>query len=286
MTPPPVSVCIPAHNGQAHIRQTIESILQQTFPDFELVITDDGSSDGTWDLINSIRDSRLRVIHNDHQPGLAGNWRFAVDACQGALVKLICQDDLLYPDCLARQVPVLQQDTQQRIALVCGLRDIIDGNGRPIVRGRGRGRGWGKRDQQVPAAAVIHRIVRSGRNLLGEPLTGLFRKETYHRCGGYRGDLPYCIDIDLWCRLLRFGDLHAIGQSVGAFRVWNESLSFSLRSEHVRQDLTFFSSIKDSGITPIANWELQLGSFRCRVDARLRQVLYAYLRAKGDGSRR
>ena len=282
MTAPPVSVCIPAHNGQVHIRQTIQSILQQTFADFELVVADDGSTDDTWDLLQSFRDPRLRLIRNEHQPGLAGNWRFAVESCQGALVKLVCQDDLLYPDCLARQVPILTQDTQQRIALVCGLRDIVDGEGRKIVCNRG----WGKLDQQVPAAAAIHRMVRTGRNLLGEPLTGLFRKETYQRCGGYRGDLPYCIDVDLWCRLLQFGDLYAVGKSIGAFRVWNESLSFALRGGHVRQGITFFASLKDLGITPIAKWELQLGSLRCRVDALLRQALYAYLRVRGGGSRR
>ena len=276
----PVSVCIPAHNGQAHIRQTIGSILQQTFCDFELVITDDGSSDSTWDLVNSIRDPRLRIIRNEHQPGLAGNWRFAVDSCQGALVKLVCQDDLLYPGCLARQVPVLTQDAQQRVALVCGLRDIIDGDGRKIVCGRG----WGKQDEQVPAAAVIHRIVRTGRNLLGEPLTGLFRKETYQRCGGYRGDLPYCIDVDLWCRLLQLGDLYAIGDSVGPFRVWGESLSCSLRDGHVSQGIAFFTSLKDSGIAPIAGWELQLGALRCRADALLRRALYLWLRTRGGGS--
>jgi glycosyltransferase involved in cell wall biosynthesis len=282
MTAPPVSVCIPAHNGEVHICRTIESILQQTFGDFELVITDDGSTDGTWDLAKSHRDPRLRVIRNEHQRGLAGNWRFAVESCHGSLVKLVCQDDLLYPDCLARQVPILKQDSEQRIALVCGLRDIIDGVGRRIVGSRG----WGKRDEQVPAAAVIHRIVRTGRNLLGEPLTGLFRKETYERCGGYRGDLPYCIDIDLWCRLLQFGDLYAIGRSIGAFRAWNESLSFSLRSDQVRQGIVFFTSLKDIGITPIARWELQLGALRCRMDALLRQALYAWLRVRGGGGSR
>lgn len=278
----PVSVCIPTHNGQAHIRQTIQSILQQTFADFELVITDDGSTDSTWDLVNSIRDPRLRVIRNEHQPGLAGNWRFAVEACQGALVKLVCQDDVLYPDCLARQVPVLKQDTQQRIALVCGLRDIIDGGGRTIVRGRG----WAKRDEQVPATTVIQRMVRAGRNLLGEPLTGLFRKETYQRSGGYRGEIPYYIDADLWCRLLRFGDLYVIGESIGAFRVWGQSLSVSLRDDHIRQGIAFCASLRDSGITPIAGWELRLGALRCRADAWMRRALYSYLRIRGGGSQR
>lgn len=276
---PAVSVCIPAHNGAAFLAETITSVLRQEFADFELVIADDSSHDATPDIVASFADPRIRYLRRDTGLGLADNWRYAVQACRAPLVKLLCQDDLLYPQCLAGQVAVMHQDTGARVALVCGTRDIIDCDGKRLFCQRGcRGP-----DRRVPAAEAIRRVVRRGANVFGEPLVGLFRKEVYLRAGGYRDHLPYCIDLDLWCRLLQHGDLYQMDSAVGAFRVSQHSLSWTLRGRQAAQDRAFFASLQENGVTPIRSWEVLLGQARCTMDSILRQAYYAYLRTRRRG---
>ena len=73
---PAVSVCMPVYNRAAYIEECVESILAQTFTDFELVIVDDGSTDGTCELIRSFRDPRIRLIQGAHDisPPATGLW--------------------------------------------------------------------------------------------------------------------------------------------------------------------------------------------------------------------
>jgi len=71
---PLVSVCIPVFNGERFIALTIDSVLRQTFTDFELIIVDDHSSDRSLEIISAYTDNRLRVVVNDHNPGAEGNW--------------------------------------------------------------------------------------------------------------------------------------------------------------------------------------------------------------------
>src|SRR5438270_12301052 len=101
---PPVSVCIPTYNGEAFVRQCIESVLAQSFPDFELIVVDDGSTDGTWDIVRDYeaRDCRFRVSRNEVNKGLVGNWNHCVDVATGRWLKFVFQDDELAPECLAR----------------------------------------------------------------------------------------------------------------------------------------------------------------------------------------
>ena len=71
---PLVSVCIPAYNNAGYIRETIDSILNQTYHNIELVVVDDNSKDNTLDVIRSVKDSRVKVYHNEENLGMVGNW--------------------------------------------------------------------------------------------------------------------------------------------------------------------------------------------------------------------
>ena len=69
-----VSVCIPTYNGEQFVAQAVESILQQSFSDFELIIVDDCSHDATWDIVHSFADPRITVHRNEQRLGIPGNW--------------------------------------------------------------------------------------------------------------------------------------------------------------------------------------------------------------------
>src|SRR5689334_490580 len=123
---PLVSVCMPLYNGAAFLGATIESVLAQTWEDWELVIADDASSDGSLDVVRRVPDCRIRILDACGNVGPASNWNRAVTEARGRYVKVLCQDDLIYPTCLAEQIAVLERDANNAVAFVCSRRDIID----------------------------------------------------------------------------------------------------------------------------------------------------------------
>ena len=92
---PLVSVCIPAYNNAAYIKETIDSILSQTYENLELVICDDNSKDNTAKVIEGIKDERIKFYKNEKNLGMSGNWNHCLSKCSGEFIKLICADDML-----------------------------------------------------------------------------------------------------------------------------------------------------------------------------------------------
>ena len=105
---PLISVCIPCYNNEEFIACTIESVLNQTLNDFELVIVDDKSTDRTVSVVKDYADSRIKLIQNECNLGIGGNWNKALSCAVGKYVKLLCGDDVIYHDCLSRQVDILE----------------------------------------------------------------------------------------------------------------------------------------------------------------------------------
>jgi glycosyltransferase involved in cell wall biosynthesis len=120
MTSPKVSVCIPVYNGEDYLSETIKSVLNQSFQDFEIVIVDNQSTDKTVNIIQSFNDSRIVFFQNETNIGLIGNWNMVMKKARGKYIKILPADDLIYPDCLKLQVEVFEKDTAKKISLVCG----------------------------------------------------------------------------------------------------------------------------------------------------------------------
>ncbi len=270
MTAPAISVCIPAFNAAPWIAATIESVLSQTRRDFELLILDDCSTDGTLEVVRRYTDPRIRLSGNDRNLGAEASWNRVLSLARGDYVKLLCSDDLIYPDCLERQAAVLEDAAHAGIDIVCGPRDVVDGSGRVLLRARGLGR-----PGRLSGREAIRRMVAQGRNLLGEPLAVLFRRDLAARVGGFDAAEPYCIDVDMWCRLLAVSDLGVVSGAVGAFRVTRSSWSVRLARRQAAQDRAFFARVRRSLVPEVSAWQFGLGQIRCTRDAFLRQLLYS-----------
>ena len=106
MNTPLVSICIPTYNGSQYLEACLDSVLSQSYPDFEVVIVDDQSSDNTWDLLNqyAARDNRIRLFRNEQNLGLVGNWNRCLELAQGEWIKFVFQDDWITPDCIEHMV--------------------------------------------------------------------------------------------------------------------------------------------------------------------------------------
>jgi glycosyltransferase involved in cell wall biosynthesis len=111
MTPPKVSVIVPIYNQAPFIRETVDSVLDQDYPSVELVLSDDGSTDGTSDILREYAErepERVRVVASERNTGIAGAFNRALDAHTGEYIAWLGGDDLMLPGKLSRQTEILE----------------------------------------------------------------------------------------------------------------------------------------------------------------------------------
>lgn len=265
---PPVSVVVPAYNSADYVGATIESILGQSFGDFELVVADHASTDDTLDVVAEYAtDPRVRVLRTPAGGGAASNWNRVTDEARGDFIKLVCADDLIYPTCLEEQSQVLRAESG--VVLVASPRDVVDASGKTLVKGRGLAGLAGR----VAGPEATRRSVRSGANIFGEPACVLFRGNAVRAVGAWSSTNPYLIDVDMYLRVLRLGDFYALPKVLAAFRVSNSQWSVALVREQASQTVSVNDNVAAavSSVTPI---DVRVGAARAYVNAFMRRVAY------------
>ncbi len=209
---PSVSVCIPVDRGEPYLAETVRSVLDQTYRDFEVVVLDNASPDRADAVARKAGDVRIRVERNPSVVPRAENWNRAVQLSRAPLVKVLRPTDLLHPRCLELQVGPMETDPG--LAVVAARRHMIDDQSRVVVPRRGLSGLTGVRT----GVEVARRVVRSRANPIGEPGSVLFRREDFFAAGGWRSDRPLTMDLDLWMRLLQFGEFLGLPEPLAAFR--------------------------------------------------------------------
>lgn len=219
---PFVSIVIPAYQAAMHLRATLASVTAQRPAEMEIVVLDNNSTDGTAQILENAHDQRIRVERNGTTLPLADNWNAAVDAARGDLIKVVCADDLISPECIERQAAVLSSDPD--VALVASRVDMIDDAGRAVRRDRGLRGLTGRR----PSREVIRKVVRSGGNPLGPPAAVMFRRRDFDAVGGFDGDFTFPMEVELWTRLLQTGSFVGDPATLASFRVSSSSITSEL----------------------------------------------------------
>lgn len=260
-----ISVCIPTYNGQRYIAESLRSVLGQSHGELEIIVSDHGSSDSTLNIVKSFHDHRIRIVHTPQSSSIAENWNHAVYESRGDFVKVIGQDDVLYPNALERELAVIDSH-EADITFCFSDRDIINPSSRVMLRPRRRQKEVGR----VAAADLLRLIVRSGKNPIGEPLAVLFRRGLFEQIGGFRGD--YLIDLDFYVRLLGVGDGVWTGECVGAFRVHAGSWGSNLRMRQF-SIIDLFSSLHRSNPQLVRQLDVLIGSARALVLVPLRVIV-------------
>ncbi len=232
---PAVSVCVPVYNGAAYLEATLRSLLAQDHRDFEVVVLDNASTDGTAEILARLDDPRVRVERNPTTLPLPENWRRACELATGTYLKVVCADDLVAPTCLRAQAELL--DGHPEVSLVACRRDVIDPQGSTIARARGLRGLLGRHDGREVAAQTAL----LGINPIGESAAVMFRRHDYERLGGWDGQLVYPMDLDLWLRLLTVGDLYGQGESLAAYRITTTSLTSALSAAQYDEQRRFLS---------------------------------------------
>ena len=210
--PPLASICIPVRNGERFLAQALQSVLQQTFGDCEIVVVDNASTDGTAALVEKLiadnPGAPLRLFRNERNIGLVANFNACLTHARGKYVKFLCADDLLLPSCIESMVHVL--DNHPCVSLVAGGRLIIDEAGTRIGIQRYAGT-----QETVPGKEAINRCL-FGANYIGEPTAVMFRRDSALR--GFREEFSHLMDMEMWFHLLEQGDLAILPEPLCAIR--------------------------------------------------------------------
>ena len=197
---PRVSVVMSAHNEAPHIDAAVRSVLSQTFSDFELVIRDDGSTDGTGDLLDTWAksDKRIRFYRDEQSLGLSGAGNFVIAQARASLVARMDADDIAHSNWLERLHAVISE--RPDVVLVGCLWEGIDSTGK--------------------AVRVADRW-RAGRSSIFPPFghgSSMFRRSAVMNIGGYRSECSYWEDFDLVLRLAREGTILFVPDTLYQYR--------------------------------------------------------------------
>lgn len=267
--PPQISICMPVYNGAWCLREAVGSVLAQTCGDFELLVFDDGSTDESWPILESFRDPRIALHRNPRNLGAEGNWNQALNAAKGKYIKLFHQDDLLDPECVARQMAALESHPEAAFAFC--PRQIIGPDGAPLLRRRSP---W--REGLVGREEVARRCVSSGTNLIGEPSAVLIRASAAKAAGPFDGSIPYLIDLDYWMRLLKVGGAYHVDAPLASFRVSRRQWSAAIGWKQSLEFIAFSRRMAEGEPGLLSGFDLARGNAMARINAALRSLFYMF----------
>lgn len=224
---PLVSVILPVYNCAGFVGKTIESILDQTYQNMEIIIVDDASTDYTLELIRSYQDFRIKVISCEKNRNVVHSSNVGFKMAKGKYVALIGHDDLWKQDKLEKQIAFLEEHPSYSI---CFTRmDVIDDD-LMICKESHLYQVFSETNRT--AKAWIRKLFMEG-NYFCAP-SACIRKEVFDRVGYYRYALVQLQDYDLWLRLFLEGDVYIYPERLTCYRQFKDKKNLSVMRDEVR----------------------------------------------------
>ncbi|WP_336514378.1 glycosyltransferase [Pollutibacter soli] len=207
MQEPVVSVVMPVYNSAAWLREAMDSILQQTFSDFELILIDDGSTDESASIIKSFSDSRIRHLVNEKNRGLVFTLNRGIDEAKGKYIARMDGDDIAVDRRFERQVSYL--DSHPEVDLIASVVLLIDDKGNKT--------GFWKEDKEMLSYEQLREFMPFN-NCIAHP--SIMARAGVLRDFKYRQDQDQAEDYDLWLRLFAAGKIiHKIEEPLLLHRI-------------------------------------------------------------------
>lgn len=210
---PQVSVLMPAYNCETYVAEAVSSMLSQTFADFEFLVIDDGSTDATRAVLESIHDPRLRVVSNPRNLGLIATLNRGLELAGGRYIARMDADDISAPERLEKQVRFL--DAHPDVDVLGTMANLINEEGRIF---------GSLADYPTSSGDVRQYLLREC--CLVHP-TVMFRKNAVQAVGGYDAAAQHAEDYDLWLRLSDRHLLANLPEKLVSYRMHRNQVSIN-----------------------------------------------------------
>ena len=265
---PKVSICIPTYNGEAFIEETIKSAIAQTYPNIELIVSDDGSTDRTIAIAQSFlsqttADFRI-ILHRNY--GLSQNWNFCISQATGEYIKFLFQDDLLEPECIEKMVSLAQQNP--KIGMVFSPRGITiaEDESHPILRKASQSikdlhKSWSNLKSIQPGQELLAdpNCLNNPINKIGEPSTVLIATRVFAEIGLFDSGLSQYVDLDMWWRIMGNYHIGFVDEELSSLRIHPEQQTWKnfAAGENHKDVVRFYKKLLNSPDYSFLNQEIK-----------------------------
>jgi len=216
---PLVSVCLPVYNGAKYIRSAIESIINTTYPNLEVIVSDDNSNDDTVNIIKISNLPQLKLFTHQRY-GLVENWNYCLSKANGKYIKFLFQDDLLEPDCIELMVKVAESNST--IGLVFSPRYLIHEDYDQLHHfPKTLHTGWSKLNSIQAGLSLLQdsNLFKHPHNKIGEPTCTLIRSSVFNQVGTFDPCFRQYVDLEMWYRIMTNYHIAFINKPLASFRI-------------------------------------------------------------------
>ncbi|WP_425392925.1 glycosyltransferase family 2 protein [Ekhidna sp.] len=221
-----VSVCVPIYNGEKYLRESLDSIVNQTYEDLEILIVDDCSTDNSISIVKEYQksDSRVKIIQNEINQGLVGNWNRCISEFSGEYMKLHFQDDMMELDTIEKMV-MLAKGSGVDLVLTDREYKFEHDIKKFYLDELPRLSDHFNESVVIEPEFIANLLLQIGTNMnfMGEPILGLVKKEVFERYGIYDDTLKQICDFEFWLRIAINERIGFIPERLHIFRLHNES---------------------------------------------------------------
>ena len=231
---PAITVILPVYNGGKYLISSVESVLKQSYTNYEFLILDDCSTDDSWQYLESIKSEKVTLYRNEKNKGLFFNLNFLIKESKSRLIKLWAQDDIMYPHCLESFVHFFEQYPQLGFAY-SGIHNI-DEDG--IIKQHD----YTDATPQIISTELHARIAYVTGSIAGNIANVCINRLALDKVGLFNEHMKISADFDMWVRLAKNHDTGFIGEALVQLRDHPGQLSRneSFYINHVREDLHVF----------------------------------------------
>tara|TARA_B100001093_G_scaffold513752_1_gene586317 strand:- start:4764 stop:7874 length:3111 start_codon:yes stop_codon:yes gene_type:complete len=230
---PLISICVPVLNGSKYLTAALNSALCQTYRNFELLISDNGSTDSSREIVENLEipsDIKVRVFENSNS-GISNNCNFLVEKSKGKFIKFLFQDDILCKNNLEKLLT--NQNSFDNVGLVFSKREVIlDDRSSLICRqifegGKDVHIHWTKIENFQSGLSLLEdpNLLKQPLNKVGEPSNTLILKDAFLKVGGFDQDLLQMLDLDLWYKIFSSYNVVFVDEYLSYFRVHRNQAS-------------------------------------------------------------
>lgn len=254
---PLCSVVLPAYNVAPYVGEAIESVLAQTYPNYELIIVDDASTDGTLEILSRYRaHPKVRLFRNPTNLGMSANWNAGLRQARGELVAKLDADDLYAPNFLQEVVPIFQQYAS--VGMVFSAANLIH-NDDQVTREKRYFRSRVYPGQEFLDKLLLACVIRSP--------TVCVRRACYDRLGYFLPFLSIHADWEMWVRIASHYDVGYVAKYLASYRLpyGDNCTSQVCRDDRSIQDLRLWLSLLKQGALPYRLNEAQVSRLRAGI---------------------